>query len=153
VASIPAGQKCLLLHQVGPGENLHILAAYYYGNARAWRQIYNLNKKSIKNPNRIRAGQIIKIEVAPCWTPRFDLQEFMRLEQRRAELIRRPGQKIREYRTTEVIDTKITVIIEEGAEVEEEEVEVELPGLVPGPRVEIPAPPAETAPPAEGGGE
>ena len=146
VPQIPEGQKCLLLHQLGPGENLHILAAYYYGDARAWRRIYNLNKKAIRNPNKVMAGQILKIEVPACWTPRFDLQEFMRLEERRIQMLKRgPGEKVMEYRSKVTVEPKVKVIIEEEEEVPGE------PGrtpVMPGERTPE-APPAEEAPTIE----
>lgn len=152
VPQLPAGQKCMLLHQVGPGENLHILAAYYYGDARAWRRIYNLNKKTLKNPNIIMVGQILKIEVDdPCWTPRYDLREFLQLEQRRMEALQRGRGKIKEIRTHQVVEPTVQVIIEET----EEGVETEIaPGNIPGieeiPRI---APPEPETPPAGGAEE
>lgn len=41
------------VHIVREGENLHLLAAYHYNNARLWRFIYRANKNVIKNPNLI----------------------------------------------------------------------------------------------------
>lgn len=159
VPTVPAGQQCLLLHKVGPGENLHILAAYYYGDARAWRRIYELNKKTIRNPNKIVAGQILRIEIDPCWTPRFDLQEFLRLETRRMELLKRaPGERPMEYRSHVEIAPPVPVIIEEEGGPEEEaggtvkEKPASVPGEGPIPRAPTIAPstpPEETAP---GGG-
>jgi len=72
-----AAQKVLRVHQVKAGENLHLLSAYYYGDARQWRKIWELNKKEIKNPNRINVGQMIKVEVDPGWSPKFDLDKFV----------------------------------------------------------------------------
>jgi nucleoid-associated protein YgaU len=43
-------------HIVKPGEDLHWLAALYYGNARLWTKIYEANKRVIKNPNRLVVG-------------------------------------------------------------------------------------------------
>jgi hypothetical protein len=112
VASIPSGQGCILLHQVGQGENLHVLAAYYYGDARAWRRIYKMNKKYVRNPNKIYAGQILKIEIPANWTPRFDLQEFLALEERRMEALKRGAHKpIREIRTREEVEPTVSVEI------------------------------------------
>jgi uncharacterized membrane protein YgcG len=156
VATVPSGQQCLLLHQVEAGENLHILAAYYYGDARAWRRIYELNKKTIRNPNRVQAGQVIKIEIPPCWTPRFDMQEFLRLEKRREALMKRaPGEKPMEYRSHEVLQPSVQVIIEEGTEAggtagggPAKPPPTIIPGVGPMPQV-----PAVTPPPAPSGGE
>jgi len=119
--SIPQDQQCIILHQVGENENLHILAAYYYGDARAWRQIYNVNKKQIRNPNKIMVGQVLRIEVPPCWSPRFDLQEFMRLEQRRKDMLGKAKEVQREIIRTEKVESKITVSLEEEEPEEAEE--------------------------------
>jgi hypothetical protein len=114
VALAPQGQPCILLHRVGPGENLHILAAYYYGDARAWQRIYALNKKTIGNPNRIRAGQILRIEVPPCWTPRFDLQEFIRIEEARAVLVApTTGERAKVHVSRETVEPKVSLSVEE----------------------------------------
>ncbi len=89
VPNIPPDQECILLHRVGEGEHMHVLAAYYYGDARAWRRIFKLNKNTIRNPNRIYEGQILKIAVPPCWVPRYDLgyfNYFMSLERERLEI-------------------------------------------------------------------
>lgn len=130
VSQIPAGQQCMLLHQVGPEENLHMLSAYYYGNARGWRRIYNLNKKQIRNPNKIIVGQVLRIQIAPCWTPRFPLDEFLRIEAKRAETMRLGvGERKRIHRITEVVETKVSVIIEEEEEVKPEEEERERPAI------------------------
>jgi hypothetical protein len=146
VAQAPAGQQCVLLHRVGPGENLHILAAYYYGDARAWQRIYNLNRKSIANPNKIKVDQILRIEVPPCWTPRFDLQEFLRLEEKRVELMQRaPTERPREFRSKETVEPKVTLSVEE----EGGETTGQPRRPAPGPG----APPPPAAPPAAPAGQ
>lgn len=83
VTPVPAGQQQFRLHKVGKDENLHILAAYYYGDARQWTKIYDLNKKKIRNPNTLEVGQMLKIDVPPGWQPRFNLPEFMDKERKR----------------------------------------------------------------------
>jgi len=114
ISQVPADQPCILLHQVGPGENLHILAAYYYGDARAWQRIYNLNKKTIGNPNRIRAGQVLRIEVPPCWTPRFDLQEFIRIEEARTAIIKpASGERPKVHVSHETVEPKVSLTVED----------------------------------------
>ena len=111
VPNIPPGQECIILHMVGEGENLHILSAYYYGDARAWRRIYNLNRDRIRNPNRIYAGQIIKIAVPPCWTARYDLFEFMELERKRREVLARGRKKeTKVIKTRERIEPQVTIV-------------------------------------------
>jgi len=148
--AVPEGQQCLLLHKVGPGENLHILSAYYYGDARAWGRIYNLNRRNIRNPNKIVVGQVLRIEVPPCWTPRFDLQEFLRLEAQRVQVLQAaPGERPREVRTHEVVQTKVSVSVEAGG------TEQPKPGAPPapgGPTIPAPVPGGPAAGATGGGG-
>jgi hypothetical protein len=73
----PMPSKVLKMHQVKAGEDLHLIAAYYYGDARQWKKIWELNKKEIRNPNRIAVDQIIKVEVEPGWQPKFDMDKYL----------------------------------------------------------------------------
>jgi len=52
-------------HKIAAGEDLHLLAAYYYGNARLWRLIYEANRKIISNPNMLTKGITIVIPAPP----------------------------------------------------------------------------------------
>ena len=69
--------KVVKLHEVKAGEDLHLISAYYYGDARQWKKIWELNKKEIRNPNRIEIGQIIKVEVEPGWQPKFNMDQYL----------------------------------------------------------------------------
>lgn len=51
------------IHIVEAGENLHLLAAEYYNNARLWHRIYNANRDRIEDPNIIHPGQKLLIPV------------------------------------------------------------------------------------------
>ena len=55
-------------HEVQRNDNLHLLAAYYYGDARQWRRIFHANREGIKNPNLLHIGQIVRIPLSPGWT-------------------------------------------------------------------------------------
>lgn len=57
------------LHQVQRLDNLHLLAAYYYGDARQWVRIYETNREAIQNPSVIQPGQILRLILSPEWTP------------------------------------------------------------------------------------
>lgn len=48
-------------HTVAPGENLSSLAQQYLGDRTKWREIYELNKDVIKNPNVIYVGQVLNV--------------------------------------------------------------------------------------------
>jgi hypothetical protein len=49
------------LHEVMPGDNLHLIAGYYYGDARQWERIWEANRAPIPNPNRIARGMVLRI--------------------------------------------------------------------------------------------
>lgn len=49
--------KRFKIHIVREGENLHLIAARYYNNARLWRLIYDVNEDTIKDPNLIHPGE------------------------------------------------------------------------------------------------
>jgi len=49
------------LHEVLPGDNLHLIAGYYYGDARQWERIWQANRKPIPNPNLIERGMVLYI--------------------------------------------------------------------------------------------
>jgi hypothetical protein len=56
-------------HQVQANDNLHLLAAYYYGDARQWTRIHEANRGAVQNPSVIQPGQILRIFLSPDWTP------------------------------------------------------------------------------------
>lgn len=49
------------LHEVLPGDNLRLIAGYYYGDARQWERIWNANRDQVRNPNRIERGDFLRI--------------------------------------------------------------------------------------------
>jgi len=49
------------LHQVMPGDELHLIAGYYYGDARQWERIWHANRDQIRNPNRIERGALLRV--------------------------------------------------------------------------------------------
>jgi len=59
-AAAPSGPQDAL-HQVMPGDDLHLIAGYYYGDARQWERIWQANKAQIRNPNLIERGALFRI--------------------------------------------------------------------------------------------
>jgi hypothetical protein len=49
------------LHQVMPGDDLHLIAGYYYGDARQWERIWQANRAQIRNPNLIERGALLRV--------------------------------------------------------------------------------------------
>jgi hypothetical protein len=56
-------------HKVKAGEFLFMLAGYYYQDGRKWNWIYETNRDKIRNPNRIKPGQVLIIKVPKNWEP------------------------------------------------------------------------------------
>ncbi|BDR66967.1 phage protein [Clostridium tetani] len=57
----PVEKPKVKTHTVVRGDTLWHIAKRYLGNGARWKEIYNLNKDKIKNPNLIYPGQIFKI--------------------------------------------------------------------------------------------
>ena len=48
-------------YTIAKGDNLSKIAKRFYGDARQWQKIFDANKDTIKNPDLIFPGQVIKI--------------------------------------------------------------------------------------------
>jgi hypothetical protein len=59
-AAEPSGVQDAI-HQVLPGDDLHLIAGYYYGDARQWERIWDANRDQIRNPNVIERGALLRI--------------------------------------------------------------------------------------------
>jgi nucleoid-associated protein YgaU len=51
-------------YTVAAGDSLSKIAKSVYGDANAWRRIYEANKDQIKNPDLIHPGQVLEIPAA-----------------------------------------------------------------------------------------
>jgi nucleoid-associated protein YgaU len=60
-ASSSADAKQGRTHTVAKGESLSRIAKKYYGDAKQWPKIFEANKDTIKNPDLIFPGQVIKV--------------------------------------------------------------------------------------------
>jgi len=49
-------RKTERFHIVGKSETLSEVARQYYGSAAKWKKIYNANRSTIKNPDRVSPG-------------------------------------------------------------------------------------------------
>ena len=50
-------------HRVLKGDDLTLLAAYYYGDPRQWKRIYGINRDRLSDPLLIHPGEILKVKV------------------------------------------------------------------------------------------
>ena len=48
-------------YTVKPGDTLSGIAFHFYGSARAWRFLFQVNRAEIKNPNLIFPGQVLRV--------------------------------------------------------------------------------------------
>lgn len=49
------------LYEVKGNDNLHWLAARFYGDARRWVRIYEANRDTLRNPSLLKIGQQLRI--------------------------------------------------------------------------------------------
>jgi hypothetical protein len=50
-----------LMHEVLAGDCLHLIAGYYYGDARMWERIWNANRQLVRNPNVLVSGSLLVV--------------------------------------------------------------------------------------------
>jgi nucleoid-associated protein YgaU len=48
-------------YTVAAGDNLSKIAKHFYGNANAWKRIFDANRDQLTDPDRIQPGQMLKI--------------------------------------------------------------------------------------------
>jgi len=60
-APAPAGASVTRTYTVVAGDSLSKIAKKIYGDAGRWKQIYEANKDTIKNPDLIHPGQVLKV--------------------------------------------------------------------------------------------
>lgn len=58
-ASAPASPD--VLHEVLPGDCLHLIAGYYYGDTRLWERIWKANPHLIRNPHVLAVGTYLLV--------------------------------------------------------------------------------------------
>lgn len=49
------------IYAVQAGDNLSRIAKHFYGDANAWKTIFDANRDQLTDPDRIKAGQMLKI--------------------------------------------------------------------------------------------
>jgi len=61
----PAPARCEsepVKHTVRSGDNLHLIAGYYFGDPRQWRRVWKTNRPSLAGQNLLVPGRTLKIE-------------------------------------------------------------------------------------------
>jgi nucleoid-associated protein YgaU len=49
------------IYMVAAGDNLSKIARHFYGDANAWKKIFDANRDQLTDPDRIKSGQMLKI--------------------------------------------------------------------------------------------
>lgn len=60
-SSAPPADTDAQTYTVVSGDNLSKIAKHFYGNANAWRHIFDANRDQLDNPDLIKPGQVLKI--------------------------------------------------------------------------------------------
>ena len=60
-APAPVGEAVTRTYTVVAGDSLSKIAKKIYGDGRRWKEIFEANKDTIKNPDLIHPGQVLKI--------------------------------------------------------------------------------------------
>lgn len=53
------------IYAVMAGESLASIAMHFYGNANAWKTIFDANRDQLTDPDRIKTGQMLRIPTQP----------------------------------------------------------------------------------------
>ena len=49
------------IYEVKSGDNLSKIAKHFYGDANAWKAIFEANRDQLSDPDRIKPGQMLSI--------------------------------------------------------------------------------------------
>ena len=53
------------IYAVVAGDNLTRIAKHFYGDANAWKRIFDANRDQLTDPDKIKVGQMLKIPARP----------------------------------------------------------------------------------------
>ncbi|MEP6940067.1 MAG: LysM peptidoglycan-binding domain-containing protein [Rudaea sp.] len=63
-SSVSTASATAQTYTVVAGDSLSKIAKKFYGNANAWKQIFEANRDKISNPDMIHPGQVLSIPAA-----------------------------------------------------------------------------------------
>lgn len=49
------------IYTVVAGDSLSIIAAHFYGDAKAWKALFDANRDQLADPDQLQPGQMLKI--------------------------------------------------------------------------------------------
>ena len=56
-------------YKVEKGDTLQKISQKFFGTTKKWPKIYDANKDTLKGPDKVRVGQMLKIPMAGCKSP------------------------------------------------------------------------------------
>jgi nucleoid-associated protein YgaU len=72
-----AAEGEVIEHRVRKGDNLSLLAGYYYRNPRLWKKIYRANSGDVADPNVLFPGGVLKIRTEPARQMQMTYSDFL----------------------------------------------------------------------------
>ncbi len=63
VGTASSGEQSFTMYTVTPNDTLGGIAVKFYGSSKKWKKIYEANADKLKTPDKIYAGQVLKIPV------------------------------------------------------------------------------------------
>jgi len=63
-------------HAIRAGDNLHLIAGYYYRDPRQWRKVWKLNGTSVTRPSHLVPGRTLRVERIAGVTWDIPYEEF-----------------------------------------------------------------------------
>ena len=63
-------------HTIRAGDNLHLIAGYYYRDPRQWSRIWKLNRARVPRPSHLVPGRVLRVEVDPGQGWEIPYEEF-----------------------------------------------------------------------------
>jgi nucleoid-associated protein YgaU len=77
LAAEMAAEGEVIEHRVRKGDNLSLLAGYYYRNPRLWKKIYRANSSDVADPNVLIPGDVLKITTEPAQQLQMTYSDFL----------------------------------------------------------------------------
>jgi nucleoid-associated protein YgaU len=77
LAAEMSAEGAVIEHRVREGDNLSLLAGYYYRNPRLWKKIYRANSAAVADPNVLFPGAVLQIKAEPARQLQMTYSDFL----------------------------------------------------------------------------
>ena len=64
-------------HLVRPGDNLHLIAGYYYKDPRQWKRVWRENRGKLRRANLLHPGAALRVPLSPGSGWEIPYEEFL----------------------------------------------------------------------------